>query len=552
MMFHGLSHHSTGSISDATDYFLDSEYFDKETQAWKPRDPAPEILEGDPLVAKAISDSLPFKHRYTSGVLSFTAAETARIEATPGMREAIIEDLRAFVYAGFRDEDCKPLELVKQEHLGRLELHYAVNRVHSGSGLYFNPFPPKYDDTPKGSDNLFITQNNLFVDYMCEKYGLQNPRDPAIAQTIKIGSFDNNRALKKEIHAAVEQGIERGSIADRNDIIKLLEGAGGEIVRCGEDYISVKFEGMDKGLRLRGLYYGSGSVKEIARKLEDARESQEAGRYDIESRYHTMLAERAEKVEERHGKRAAEAEAARSLDSGAELELRATINEIKENLDVGSLDDDGARADAADFVRSNPGLMDAVCFSGSSSSGALSGGGGGGGDESVSDAGVGSTGNKVLDELIRKYHNWRKAQAKKESSGAAIATGAPPGSPAIVAYASAATRLCALHISTYSGFNFIEPNRGRLTLDDMRLYRQALRDELKAAKEDLRVLLAKAKAAEVRQERVINPMAIAEKVNSENIGQDFSFKSEKLKEILDREQKERESKKKRSDPGLDR
>ena len=546
-MIHGLSHYSSNVASSAINYFLDAEYFDKQGKEWKKREPAPEVLEGDPIQVQALCDSLSFRHKYTSGVLSFTKEESELINATPGLKDALIEELRAFTYAGVKNDDCKPLLVVQHSHLDRLELHYLAPRVNLESGLYFNPFPPRYDDTPAGAQNLFIRQNNAFVDHVCEKYGLQNPRDPAVAREVKTPVFEPNKQIRAQVIEAINGLVDAGHVGTRDDMIKFLKEAGADITRKGENYFSFKFPEMKQAIRLEGPLYGEQSGRAIEEKRSGDRERFETERNGAESRYSAVLNERAEKVEERHGKRAAEAEAAREIDHGAESKLRATIDEIKENLAAGSLDDDGIRAAAADFVRENPDLLSAVCHAASSSPAASSGGGGGG--ESVSDAGVGSTGNKVLDELIRKYHNWRKNLAKKESSGAAMATKSGADNPAVVAYASAATRLCALHLSTYTGFNFIEPSRGRLTLDDMRLYRQSLRDELKAAKEELRDLLAKNRAAEVRHERIGTPIAIAAKVNSDNVGQDFSLKSDKLKELLEREKRERES---RRDKDLER
>ena len=191
-MIHGLSKHTTNAVG-ALDYFLDESYYDKQSGEWLKRDPEPVLLEGDPKQMRALCDSLSFKNRYTTGVLSFSPEETAKIQATPGLKEALIEDFRQFAYAGFKHDDSKAMLIVEHGHTNRLELHYLIPRVSLESGLYFNPFPPNYDGkTGAGNNYDFLRQNDAFVDHICEKYGLQNPRDPAISRQFKEPVFEKD------------------------------------------------------------------------------------------------------------------------------------------------------------------------------------------------------------------------------------------------------------------------------------------------------------------------------------------------------------------------
>ena len=52
------------------------------------RHPAPEVLRGDPELIGQLIDALPFKHKYTSGVLSFAPGEVI----TPEMEERIMDE----------------------------------------------------------------------------------------------------------------------------------------------------------------------------------------------------------------------------------------------------------------------------------------------------------------------------------------------------------------------------------------------------------------------------------------------------------------------------
>jgi len=51
---------------------------------------------------RLLCESLDFKHKYTSGVLSFSEEETAIINSTRGMKGKIIEDHKDFAFAGVK------------------------------------------------------------------------------------------------------------------------------------------------------------------------------------------------------------------------------------------------------------------------------------------------------------------------------------------------------------------------------------------------------------------------------------------------------------------
>lgn len=544
-MIHGLSSHSTGSSASAINYFLDAEFYDKPTSAWKARIPAPEVLSGDPVQIQSLCDCQDFKHRYTSGVLSFTKEETALIESTPGMKEALIDELREFTYAGFRDDDSKQMLVVQHSHLDRMELHYLVPRVSCESGLYFNPFPPRYDDTPGGAKNLFITQNNAFVDHVCEKYGLQNPRDPGVKRELKTPAFETDKSnsnIRKQVVAAINQLIDAGHIESRDDMTKFLKDSGAKITREGENSFSFKFPEMKQAIKLEGAMYGKRSYAEIAARYAESRENFEADRSGAESRYADIVSQRAQQIEERHGKRTDAAEAAKARHPGDEIELRDTISELETKIDdLGDIDrdiDDSAHS----YLSQNHDLMNAPGASAGSS-------GKGDPGEGVADTSVGQvTGNKVLDQMISAFHSWKKAQAKKAASAAMQAmrglAASKPNSNVlgtIQRYFDSFYENVAVKVTTATGINMIEPNnhnQGKLTPSELRLYRQALRAELRENRAEYRELERQLKAIESVKKRAIEPLKTADKLNQEHRNQGFDFKAGKLKELIEQERKQ--------------
>ncbi|OYW92481.1 MAG: hypothetical protein B7Z23_06350 [Pseudomonadales bacterium 32-61-5] len=503
-MIHGVSKHSTGGAAGAIDYFLDAEHFDVEAQQWKPRDPAPVIVEGDPKVIEALCDSQTFKHKYTSGVLSFTAEETAKIDSTPGLKQQILDDFKKHAFAGIKSDDAKPILVVEHRHLNRLELHYLIPRVNVESGLYFNPFPPNYDGKRgKGCNGKFIEHNDAFVGAMCERHGLQNPNDPDIKREVNTPKFEadkSNSVIRKQVVAAVHDLIDSKSISSREDIVKMLEGAGATITRKSDHSLSFKFEEMKKAIKLEGDYYGSKSWDSIAERHSENKARFEASRTEFESRYSAVFEERAGEVEKRHGKRAEAAESARERDPSFEANLRETVSALETKLDLHD-----SRDAATDFVKSHPSAMSIPSSPGGG------GGGGGGGNAETADTSAGKTGDSVLDELISAFHSFLKAWYKKQAASLAPIVG-PPKSKGEQSFLQAFSNLAALHVSKLTGYNFVEPSRGRLTLDDTKLYNQALRDELRETKSLLRTVIAENKAQEQLESRVTKPMELTEAV----------------------------------------
>lgn len=553
-MIHGVSKHTTNAVA-ALDYFLDGDYYEEESGTWKPREPAPELLEGDPVQMRALCDSLSYKHKYVSAVLSFSKEETEHINATPGMKEALIEELRDFVYAGFKNDDAKAMVVVQHSHLDRMELHYMVPRVNLESGLSFTPFPVRYDDTPPGSKNLFIEQNNAFVDHVCEKYGLQNPRDPSVERAYRPPNFEKhaeNKNIRKTVVSSLNELIDCGKVKSRDDMTDFLKSHGAEITRQGKDYFSFKFPEMKQAIKLKGELYGEQSFEQIAKNFEQRKENFEASRDSAEGRYASVNDRRAEEIEERHGKRRDEAERASDIDPGAERELRETASTLEEKLD--SLGSD-IRAVAADGIREHPGLMKAP---------AMAGGGGGGKSQTIAagsgevaaETSVGTTGDAVLDQLISSFHNWLVSMAKKRAAAVAAQFDgykSPATNKGIANFFKAFTQMVSFRASVVTGHNLVEPSRGRLNLDDMKLYRKALSEQLKEARFELKEI-ERAHKAENQVTRVKEPMAIAETLKKASSA-GLSYNSDALKKAVEtwkeEQQKEGRPRRKHDDPGYE-
>lgn len=484
-MIHGLSHHTQDVVGNI-DYNLDSHFFDKESREWKPRDPAPALLEGCPYQLKALCESLPFKNQYTSGVLSFSPSETAKIDATPGLKEQLIEEFRAFAYAGFRHDDSKLLQLVEHRHTGRLELHYTIPRVSLESGLYFNPFPPNYDGKRgPGNNDDFLRQNDAFIDYICVKYGLENPRDPARSRQFKEPVFEkntSNRDIRRTVIEAINAQIDVGAIRSRDDMTAFLEQHGAKITRKGDDYFSFKFPEMTKAIRLQGELYGKQSFEEVGKLYEERRAAFRDDEKSAESRHLSVIAERVSETEKRHEKRTAEADAANAADPDIERNFKETIHALENKLSTFT---GAARDSAVALCNSCPEIMK-PSFSSH--------------DICEHD---GSCGDPVLDKARRAYIAWLKeceAQASRLLRSSPIKSGVKT----FVTFAK-------YFLSVFTRKNFIDPSPRSFLLDDARSYKEAIYAELRAVREDLKEYERSKRAAE-RVADVVAPLKAVEQL----------------------------------------
>ena len=131
-MIVGFSRHGQGSAQGAIKYFT-SEKNPDGTE----RHPAPVVLRGDPDLIGPLIDSLHFKHKYTSGVLSFAPGEII----TPEMEERIMDEFENVAFAGL-DRDQYAILWVRHAHAGHEELNFLVARVELSTGKSLNIAPP--------------------------------------------------------------------------------------------------------------------------------------------------------------------------------------------------------------------------------------------------------------------------------------------------------------------------------------------------------------------------------------------------------------------------
>lgn len=472
-MIHGLSKHTTGAGA-ALAYFLDEEFLDKFTKKWRKREPRPRLITGDVRLIKEICGSSGYKHKYTSGVLSFTSEETKRIEAIPGMKAAIIEELREFAYAGFLHDDSKILCVVQHAHLERLELHYLIPRVNAESGLYFNPFPPNYSGQKgPGSSEIFKRQNDFFVDYVCSKYGLQSPRSAEVKRKIKTPAFEdqNITRLRQKVVDQINLKVDSGEILNRDDMFKFLARYHGEITRCGSDYFSVKFPSVLKAVRLKGEIYGDNSAQAIEQKKLAAIEVRLPAT-KLEKSYYAVIQERAWQVESRHRKRTVENDLAL-----ATKEYEADLQSAHEILSGEYREiDSAASAAVAAYIKENLVILEAATATSVPLGGATI-------SSAPENMAAGDKDNDIIEKMFDHYVSWKEKLLKREANLGILE--APCIKQAVLSSLRAKSHSIDLKMSVFTGYNFVEPGKGYLTANDAKYYKKAIAKETLSARTEM-------------------------------------------------------------------
>ena len=157
-MIIGFSKHGTGSAKLAMDYLTDRKREGREENP-------PEVIRGCSEHTQKLADSLDFKNKYTSGVLSFAPDE----KITPEIETKIMDQFESMAFAGLEKKDYD-ITWVRHTHAGHHEMHFVTPRVELSTGKSFNIKPP-------GEKNQ--TQFDDLRSQINATYGLADPDDPS-------------------------------------------------------------------------------------------------------------------------------------------------------------------------------------------------------------------------------------------------------------------------------------------------------------------------------------------------------------------------------------
>lgn len=199
------------------------------------------VLRGNPDQTIELIDSLDFKRKYTSGVLSFEETDI-----TDEKKQQIMDSLEHNLLAGL---EANQYEILWVEHRDkdRLELNFVIPNVELKTGKRLQPYYDKADR--KRCISWQEIQNY--------EHGLSDPNHPEKRRTFNYGR--NLPSDKKEAIEHINNGlinlISSGEISDRNDILNSLKDNGFTITRTTKKSISITLPGEARATRLNGAFY---------------------------------------------------------------------------------------------------------------------------------------------------------------------------------------------------------------------------------------------------------------------------------------------------------
>ena len=155
----------TGSARDAADYLLG-----ERDAAGKTRDGV-EVLRGPHQVA-AVADTLPFEHRYTSGVIAWAPED----EPTDEQIGAVLDAFEETAWAGLEFDRYAWAAVLHRERGGGAHVHVLAARCDLETGRSLNIAPP-------GWEKMFGPLRDAFN----AEHGWARPDDPARARVQQPG-----------------------------------------------------------------------------------------------------------------------------------------------------------------------------------------------------------------------------------------------------------------------------------------------------------------------------------------------------------------------------
>jgi Toprim-like/Relaxase/Mobilisation nuclease domain len=219
----------------------------------KLREPAPEIIRGNPELTQQLIDGLDFKYKYNSGVLSF-AVEDAPTEKE---QQAIIDSFEEYAFAGINNDAYNTL-WVSHTHTGsdRVELHFVTPKVELNTGKSLNIAPPGWHGYFKPWQTYWNIKEDWARPDDLSRKRVYEPGYVALIDAEKQrAGIAASPDPKKQLTEYMIQRIEAGLVTNRDDIINSFAELGLEIPRQSKNYITVVDPETNNRYRLKGGIY---------------------------------------------------------------------------------------------------------------------------------------------------------------------------------------------------------------------------------------------------------------------------------------------------------
>ena len=217
------------------------------------REPAPEIVRGNPEITKQLIDGLDFKYKYNSGVLSFAISDAP----TEQQQQALIDSFEEYAFAGIEPDNYNTL-WVRHTHTGsdRVELHFVTPKVELETGKSLNIAPPGWHGYFKPWQTYWNIKEDWARPDDLSRKRIYEPGYQALINAEKQrAGITAAPDPKKQLTEYITQRIETGLITNRDDIIKSFTELGLDVPRQGKNYITVLNPEDQQRYRLKGGIY---------------------------------------------------------------------------------------------------------------------------------------------------------------------------------------------------------------------------------------------------------------------------------------------------------
>lgn len=227
------------------------------------------ILSGDPEIFSTICDSISNQWKYTSCVIAFAPED----QPTEAQIKEVIEEFEAHAFIGLEPTQYHIFAVLHEEEHAK-HIHILTPRIELDSRKALNIAPPNHQ-------NYF----DPLRDYFNYKYNWARPDDLLRKKDYQFPNHieKQHKELKKNqiqqyLSEYIKTLIEREMVNNHDDVITCLK----EIpeitmVKASKhaktDYISIKVEGREKAIRLKGAIYDHDFTAETYREARTRTEN---------------------------------------------------------------------------------------------------------------------------------------------------------------------------------------------------------------------------------------------------------------------------------------
>ena len=210
------------------------------------------VLRGDPDQVAAVSDSLEFDHKYTSGVIAWAP------EDQPSDRDIdrVLDEFEQTAWAGLEPDRYAWAAVQHRAATGGVHVHVLAARCDLETGKSLNIAPAGWEQT-----------YGPLVEALNLDQGWSRPDDPARARDQQPGhrAYLDAAALRtgiareddprELIQSYIQQGVAIGKVRDRAGVVAALQKLELDVPREGKNYVTAHDPKSGKRWRLKGAVY---------------------------------------------------------------------------------------------------------------------------------------------------------------------------------------------------------------------------------------------------------------------------------------------------------